>query len=167
MGQKEWTQFLTTSKSLLKLLSTSIAVSIEKISNNRMTGFHFLKIFKSSNQIFICYLGVKLGRSFCAFTSIHRWCSYPVTRLSGKKTLFWPASQKHRHDAICSSYRMVYNVGNSFIVLLTILTPSVILLGIFPWVTVIIGKHILIYQYITPFLWFGPHGFQDLRILKS
>ena len=163
MGQKEWTQFLTTSKSLLKLLSTSIAVSIEKISNNRMTGFHFLQIFKPDLHL----LGVKLGRGLCAFTSIHRWYSYPVTRLSGKKTLFWPASQKHRHDAICSSYRMVYNVGNSFIVLLTILTPSVILLGIFPWVTVIIGKHILIYQYITPFLWFGPHGFQDVRILKS
>ena len=113
-----------------------------------MTGFHFLQIFKPDLHL----LGVKLERGLCAFTSIHRWYSQPVTRLSGKKTLFWPASQKHRHDAICSSYRMVYNVGNSFIVLLTILTPSVILLGIFPWVTVIIGKHIMLYQYITPFL---------------
>ena len=110
-----------------------------------MTGFHFLQIFKPDLHL----LGVKLRRGLCAFTSIHRWYSYPVTRLSGKKTLFWPTSQKHRHDAICSSYRMVYNVGNSFIVLLTILTPSVILLGIFPWVTVIIGKHILHTSYLS------------------
>ena len=39
-------------------------------------------------------------------------------------------SQTDRQGAICSSYRMVYNVGGSSIVLLTILSPSAILLGI-------------------------------------
>ena len=95
----------------------------------------------NQNKSVMCHEGCSV---FTTITDVIQFLTKSTNGKDEKLDLYWNdflprswfslqwylKSQTDRQGAICSSYRMVYNVWGSSIVLLTILSPSAILLGI-------------------------------------